>query len=116
MPRTSTVISSASSPRWTWPICTSCSRPTRSCCATLRDLWPSALLVLRAGRSLDALAEDIDAGLADIVPIARWALANPDVVERIRSGAPMNDADPATFYGGGAAGYTDYPALASISL
>ncbi len=82
----------------------------------LRDLWPSALLVLRAGRSLAALAEDIDAGLADIVPIARWALANPDVVERIRSGAPMNDADPATFYGGGAAGYTDYPALASISL
>ncbi|KAF2411474.1 alkene reductase, partial [Microbacterium sp. B35-04] len=82
----------------------------------LRDLWPSALLVLRAGRSLDALGDDIDAGLADIVPIARWALANPDVVERIRSGAPMNDADPATFYGGGAAGYTDYPALASISL
>ncbi|WP_347978164.1 alkene reductase [Microbacterium sp. ProA8] len=81
----------------------------------LRDLWPSALLVLRAGRSLDALGDDIDAGLADIVPIARWALANPDVVERIRSGAPMNDADPATFYGGGAAGYTDYPALASIS-
>ncbi|MDY0910163.1 alkene reductase [Microbacterium sp. CFBP9034] len=81
----------------------------------LRALWPGALLVLRAGRSLDALGDDVAAGIADVVPIARWALANPDVVARIRHGAPLNDADPATFYGGGAAGYIDYPALASIS-
>jgi 2,4-dienoyl-CoA reductase-like NADH-dependent reductase (Old Yellow Enzyme family) len=81
----------------------------------LRALWPGALLVLRAGRSLDTLGDDVTAGVADVVPIARWALANPDVVERIRHGAPLNDADPATFYGGGADGYIDYPALASIS-
>ncbi|MDQ7878454.1 alkene reductase [Microbacterium sp. QXD-8] len=81
----------------------------------LRGLWPGALLVLRAGRSLESVADDIEAGVADVVPVARWALANPDLVDRIRAGAPLNDADPATFYGGGAAGYTDYPALASIS-
>lgn len=81
----------------------------------LRALWPGALLVLRAGRSVESVADDIDAGVADVVPVARWALANPDLVDRIRAGAPLNDADPVTFYGGGAAGYTDYPALASIS-
>jgi N-ethylmaleimide reductase len=37
------------------------------------------------------------------------ALANPDLVERVRIGAPLNTPDPATFYGGGEAGYTDYP-------
>lgn len=77
----------------------------------LRAAWPTALLVLRVGRTLDALDRDVQEGLADIVPIGRWALANPDVVERIREGAPLADADPATFYGGGAAGYIDYPAL-----
>jgi 2,4-dienoyl-CoA reductase-like NADH-dependent reductase (Old Yellow Enzyme family) len=39
-------------------------------------------------------------------------LANPDFVERLRLGAPFNESNPATFYGGGAAGYTDYPRLA----
>jgi len=38
-------------------------------------------------------------------------LANPDLVERLRGAAPLNTPDPATFYGGGERGYTDYPAL-----
>ncbi|HEY1229474.1 MAG TPA: alkene reductase, partial [Ramlibacter sp.] len=37
---------------------------------------------------------------------------NPDLVERLRTGAPLNAADKTTFYGGGARGYTDYPTLA----
>lgn len=80
--------------------------------ALLRDIraaWPNALLVLRAGRTVEDLDRDVRAGTADIVPIGRWALANPDVVERLRAGVPMAEADPSTFYGGGAAGYTDYP-------
>jgi N-ethylmaleimide reductase len=40
-------------------------------------------------------------------------IANPDLVERLRADAPLNAPDKATFYGGGAKGYTDYPALAS---
>jgi N-ethylmaleimide reductase len=38
-------------------------------------------------------------------------IANPDLPERLRTGAPLNTPDPATFYGGHAAGYTDYPTL-----
>lgn len=77
----------------------------------VRAAWPTALLVNRAGRPREALAADIEAGLADIAPVGTWALANPDLVERLRTGAPLNEPDRATFYGGDARGYTDYPAL-----
>lgn len=50
-------------------------------------------------------------GLADAVAVGRQFLANPDLPQRWRAGAELNEPDPATFYGGGAEGYTDYPAL-----
>ncbi|KRE35446.1 1,2-oxophytodienoate reductase [Janibacter sp. Soil728] len=80
---------------------------------SLRDLWPTALLVVRYGRDRDQIADDVEAGLADIAPLGRWALANPDVVERLRLDAPLNQVDPDTLYAGGPRGYTDYPTLAS---
>jgi N-ethylmaleimide reductase len=52
--------------------------------------------------------------LADLISFGRLYIANPDLVERLRIGAPLNVPDRATFFGGGAAGYTDYPALAAI--
>ncbi len=52
------------------------------------------------------------AGRADLVAFGVPFLANPDLPERYRRGAPLNAPDPATFYGGDAHGYTDYPALA----
>ena len=55
----------------------------------------------------------ISAGDADAVAFGVPAIANPDLVERVRTGAPLNDPDPATFYGQGPAGYTDYPFLDS---
>ncbi|WP_026554431.1 alkene reductase [Arthrobacter sp. 35W] len=79
---------------------------------SFRDVWPTAVLVVRYGRTRGQIADDIDAGLADIAPLGRFALANPDVVERLRTGASLNEMDPSTIYGGGEAGYTDYPALA----
>jgi N-ethylmaleimide reductase len=80
----------------------------------IRQAWNSTLLVHRPGRDLDTLSNDVETGTADIVPVGRWALANPDLIERLRDGAPLNDADPSTFYGGGRAGYTDYPTLNGI--
>lgn len=80
---------------------------------TLRSLWPGTLLLNRAGAELGARARDVSDGLADVVTVGAPALANPDLVERLRSGAPLNTPDQATFYGGGASGYTDYPALSS---
>lgn len=78
----------------------------------IRDTWPSALMVLRLGRTRDQISDYINAGLADIAPVGRFALANPDLVTRLQHDLPLNDADPSTFYDGGAKGYVDYPVMA----
>jgi N-ethylmaleimide reductase len=61
-----------------------------------------------------ATAQDsIDSGAADLFCIGRGFLANPDLVERLRIGAELNEPDQETFYSGGAKGYTDYPLLSA---
>lgn len=50
-------------------------------------------------------------GDVDMVAFGRLFLANPDLPERFAQGAILNEPDPETFYGGDAAGYTDYPSL-----
>ena len=50
---------------------------------------------------------------ADLVAFGRPFIANPDLPARFAAQAPLNEVDPKTFYDGGAAGYTDYPALGS---
>ncbi|MTD53805.1 alkene reductase [Amycolatopsis pithecellobii] len=81
----------------------------------LRQEWPTALVLNRAGADLDTRVADLDAGLADVITVGTMALANPDLAARLRSGAPLNQADPATFYGGDHRGYTDYPTLAAAA-
>ena len=61
----------------------------------------------------DAAQAVLDEGLADLVAVGRLALANPDLVERWQRDAGLNEPDQATFYGGGAKGYIDYPTLAA---
>jgi len=50
-------------------------------------------------------------GAADMVAFGRAFISNPDLVERLRLDEPLALPNAATFYGGGAAGYTDYPVL-----
>lgn len=50
-------------------------------------------------------------GTADILSFGALFLANPDLPHRLAVGGPFNSPDPATFYGGGDHGYTDYPVL-----
>ena len=65
--------------------------------------------------SLESVEELLDTGLADAVVVGRPFLANPDLAARWREGAELNEPDTATFYGGGAEGYTDYPTLDQAS-
>lgn len=51
------------------------------------------------------------AGKADAVAFGVPYIANPDLVERFKQSAPLNEADPATFYSSGPVGYLDYPRL-----
>jgi N-ethylmaleimide reductase len=53
----------------------------------------------------------IAAGRADAIAYGRLFISNPDLPERFAKGAALNAYDRSTFYGGGAAGYTDYPTL-----
>lgn len=78
----------------------------------LRGSWPGALFLNRGGTSIARRVEDLEKGLADVITVGSMVLANPDLVARIKAGAALNAPDPATFYGGGAKGYTDYPAMA----
>jgi len=79
----------------------------------IRKAWTHPLLVNRPGAQPENLHRDLEIGLADLVPVGQLGLANPDLVARLKTNAPLNAADRATFFGGGEAGYTDYPVLAA---
>ncbi|MFV2058429.1 MAG: alkene reductase [Thiohalomonadales bacterium] len=50
-------------------------------------------------------------GDADSIAFGSLYIANPDLVERFKTGAELNTPDQSTFYGGDTHGYTDYPML-----
>jgi len=63
------------------------------------------------GYTAETASEAILAGNADAIGFGRAFIANPDLVDRLMSGATLNKHDRSTFYGGAKAGYTDYPLL-----
>lgn len=76
----------------------------------LRQLWQGVYMT-NAGYDKARANASIAAGAADLVAFGVPYIANPDLPERFARDAPLNRADVATFYGGGALGYTDYPML-----
>jgi N-ethylmaleimide reductase len=67
--------------------------------------------VANNGYDFELANKVLAANEADLIAFGKPFIANPDLVERLRRGAPLNVPDKATFYGGGAKGYTDYPVL-----
>jgi 2,4-dienoyl-CoA reductase-like NADH-dependent reductase (Old Yellow Enzyme family) len=69
-----------------------------------------------ANESFDRMGAEraLKDGIADAVAFGKLIIANPDLVERFRTGAPLNEWNTATFYAPGAEGYTDYPALEPV--
>ncbi len=67
--------------------------------------------ILNGGYDAETGAAALRAGEADLIAYGRAFIANPDLVERFRSGATLNKPDVSTFYTDGAKGYTDYPRL-----
>ena len=78
--------------------------------ATFRKLFKRTL-ILSGGYDAARAESDLAAGRCDLIAVGRPFLANPDLVTRWRTGAPLNAPDMATFYTPGPKGYTDYPAL-----
>jgi N-ethylmaleimide reductase len=69
-------------------------------------------LIRNNGYDFATAQEAVASGGADAIAFGRLLLANPDLVERFRRGAPLNAPDYGTFYSGEEKGYTDYPCLA----
>lgn len=78
----------------------------------LRDVWKGVLMT-NAGYDKAGANAVLAAGRADLVAFGVSYIANPDLEARFRADAPLNAPDFATFYGGGAHGYTDYPFMAA---
>jgi len=78
--------------------------------AALRALFPGAWIV-NNGYTRDMALTAVASGAADAVAFGRPFIANPDLGRRLREDAAWNKLNPATLYGGGAEGYTDYPTM-----
>ncbi|HEY4030008.1 MAG TPA: alkene reductase [Caulobacteraceae bacterium] len=70
--------------------------------------------IANEGFTQDSAERAIAGGSADAVAFGKAFIANPDLPERFRTGAPLNAPVPGTFYGHGAEGYVDYPALEPV--
>ena len=68
-------------------------------------------IIINRGFTKDTANEVLEAGDADLVAFGTPFIANPDLVERYRTDAPLNVPDEQTFYASGGKGYTDYPFL-----
>ncbi|MFF5208377.1 alkene reductase [Streptosporangium sp. NPDC000396] len=86
----------------------------------IRELWPTALVVTPLNSPSDLTKTDsaawwLERG-ADMIAFGSAFIANPDLVERLRIGAPLNHLAPIPdgVYGGGPKGYTDYPTLRDL--
>lgn len=65
------------------------------------------------GYNTELASAQLAEGKVDLFALGRPFISNPDLVERLKTGAPLNELDGSTLYGGGAKGYTDYPTLAN---
>ena len=74
----------------------------------LRDAFPNTLIYAGKYDGERARAA-IEAGWADMIGFGRPFVANPDLPNRLRHGHPFAPHDPATLFGGGEKGLTDYP-------
>jgi N-ethylmaleimide reductase len=79
--------------------------------ALMREKYHGTLM-LAGGFDHDTAEAWLQQERADLIAFGRKFISNPDLPARFHAHAPLNADDPATYYGGGAHGYTDYPSLA----
>ncbi|TXH47726.1 MAG: alkene reductase [Burkholderiaceae bacterium] len=78
---------------------------------TFKAVHPAGAWMVNNGYDRAMALEVVEGGRADLVAFGKPFISNPDLVRRLRENAPLNEPRRETFYGGGAAGYTDYPTL-----
>ncbi|UVK51502.1 alkene reductase [Mesorhizobium sp. AR02] len=80
--------------------------------ATYRKAGGTGAWLVNNGYDKELAEKAVGYGYADLVAFGKLFIANPDLVSRLKRNAGLNDPDKATFYGGDARGYTDYPTAA----
>ncbi|MBX9935169.1 MAG: alkene reductase [Burkholderiaceae bacterium] len=80
--------------------------------AAYRNAGGKGAWMLNNGYTNALAQEAVRSGHADLVAFGKPFISNPDLVKRLQQDAPLNPWDSSTFYGGGAAGYLDYPTQA----
>jgi N-ethylmaleimide reductase len=88
----------------------------RAVCSTemARPLF-NGPLITTGGYTPESAERVLEKQCADLVGFGRLYIANPDLAERVRLDAPLNQPDRATFYTPGDHGYLDYPTLAAAA-
>jgi len=88
-------------------------KETTSADVTSKDIRQiyKGTIVAAGGFTGESAEQIVIDGHADLVAFGRMFISNPDLPERLRTGAPLNRYDRSTFYGGDARGYTDYKSL-----
>ncbi|SLJ99415.1 alkene reductase [Novosphingobium mathurense] len=81
----------------------------------IRDIF-SGPIILAGGYTRWSAEQALADKRGDAIAFGRPFIANPDLPARLRTDAPLNEPDTATFYGGDARGYTDYPTLAATEI
>lgn len=81
--------------------------------ASLRKRFAGAYMANNA-YDFELASKVLAANEADLIAFGKPFISNPDLVERLKKGAALNEWDKNTFYGGGAKGYTDYPTLEAV--
>ena len=81
---------------------------------SLRDRFTGTYIANNGYDRASAVAA-VAGGSVDMVAFGRLYISNPDLAERLEKDAPLNDLPTTGLYGGGAEGYTDYPALNSVA-
>lgn len=79
-------------------------------CRSFRDSGGGSI-ILSGGYDRERAEADLQSGAADLVAFGRPFIANPDLVERLRTGASLAVPDQSKFYTSGKDGYTDYPEI-----
>lgn len=77
---------------------------------TIRDAF-GGTIIISGGYDKESAEKDLEDGLGHLVAFGRSYLANPDLPERMKQGAELNEPDQSTFYTTGEEGYTDYPTM-----
>ncbi len=77
----------------------------------IRKVFDGVLIVNSDYTTVEEAQAELDSGNADAITFGRTFIGNPDLPERLRTGAPLAQDNPKTWYSQGPEGYVDYPAL-----